>query len=322
MFSFCTHFNKAYLLKGLSLINSLKINLPEVRIYVLCLDDITFEVLSKLEIKNVKLYSLADIETSELLNAKANRSLVEYFWTLTPCFTHHVLTSEAAIDSITYVDSDLLFFSSPKPVFEKIGQKSIGIVPHNFAAGFGHLEKMGKFCVEFIYFRKDQQGLDCLREWRRQCLEWCYDKVEKNRMADQKYLDFWPEKYSKLCIVKMAGVGVAPWNFSKFEFSLSHNGYRVNGLPLIYYHFHQFSYFGDGQFDWLSNYYKAQGHPPVSIYRIYERDMMAAEASLPEVYREKKLGLSDVQTTKLRRFAQNWLPSILKSKIKQILKLI
>ena len=48
---------------------------------------------------------------------------------------------------------------------------------------------MGQFCVEWVTIKNDKEGLRCLNHWKRECINWCYDKKEQIRMGDQKYLD-------------------------------------------------------------------------------------------------------------------------------------
>ena len=53
--------------------------------------------------------------------------------------------------------------------------------------------------------------------WRKQCLEWCFYKLEDGKMGDQKYLDEWPDQYASCHIIENMGAGIAPWNYSQYE---------------------------------------------------------------------------------------------------------
>src|SRR5207237_1146927 len=82
--------------------------------------------------------------------------------------------------------------STIEPLFEEMQAKSIAIIAHRFSDAFRKWEWNGIYNVGWVTFRRDDNALSCLRWWREQCIEWCYDRIEDNRFADQKYLDDWP----------------------------------------------------------------------------------------------------------------------------------
>ena len=318
--NFCTYFDKNYFLKGLCLINSLQKHCPRFIIFVLCLDKFTFDNLKKLNFDNVKLIDLLTIEDSELLEAKSNRNIVEYYWTLTPCLPLFILKDNSNIEQITYLDSDIYFFSNPEIIFSEICESSIAIIEHRLPKIFSHLREMGQFCVEWVTIRNDKEGLKCLKHWKRECINWCYDKKEKTRMGDQKYLDNWPKRYKNLHIIRNIGAGIAPWNYSMYNIKKGDDGMLTSdNTDLIYYHFHQFSLLKGNRFDWCSDFYKKQGPPPRSIYEIYQTEFESQieylKFSLPGI----KINKTSFFRNLFRRFVQNNLPNFLKKFIKAIL---
>ena len=40
--------------------------------------------------------------------------------------------------------------------------------------------------LDGLHLKNDQEGNICLENWLEQCIDWCYQKVEKNRYGDQK----------------------------------------------------------------------------------------------------------------------------------------
>ena len=167
----------------------------------------------------------------ELLGAKANRSIVEYYFTLTPAWMLYLLEQVKTIEMITYLDGDLVFYSDPEVVFEEIGEGSVAIVPHNFFPAVQEKEKCGKYNVGWLSFRKDEAGLSCLRWYRERCLEWCYDIIEEDRYADQKYLDYFADKFENVVIIYNPGVNLAPWNIGNYELQNIDGQIQVNGRP-------------------------------------------------------------------------------------------
>jgi Lipopolysaccharide biosynthesis proteins, LPS:glycosyltransferases len=243
---YCTYFDKNYLLKGLALISSLHAHEPDpFRLYVVCLDELTQELLNRLAIKQVVTVPLADIEAGDsgLASAKQNRSQVEYYWTLTPSVIACLLKRFPLIDVITYLDADLYFFSSTAPIYAALGDSSILIHEHRFSPQLAFLARYGTYNVGLLCFRNNADGLEALSWWRDRCLEWCYQRVEDGKFGDQLYLEDWPARFTGVRVLDHVGGGVAPWNHGNYRFSCDASGRPlVDGNPVIFYHFHAFTF--------------------------------------------------------------------------------
>lgn len=239
---FCTYFDKNYLPRGLALYHSLREHCRDFTLLVLCMDHLSFELLEKLDLPRLHSISLEDFELNDgqLLGAKQNRSVIEYYFTCTPSLPLYIFKKWPQIDLITYLDADLFFFASPSPLFDEIGKNSIAIIGHRFPSHLKDLESYGIFNVGWVSFKRDTNGLTCLKWWRQQCIEWCYDCLEDNRFADQKYLDDWPERFENVVILQHKGANLAPWNLGNFNLCFSNlDTVSVNDHPLIFYHFHE-----------------------------------------------------------------------------------
>ena len=271
---FCTLFDKNYLVKGIAMLESLQKYCNHSEVYVLCMDHITADTLDRLGLHNIICILLSDIEDEEIKKAKEGRTTAEYCWTLASCITWYVINKYKHIDHITYLDADIYFYSDINPLFEEIGSKSIVISEHRFEPRLLDRIINGRFCVQWVGFRRDPQGLACLSTWRQQCLEWCFYRIEDGKMGDQKYLDKWPELYSNCHILQNIGAGVAPWNYSQYEFTLDKNSrVMVDQEPVIFYHFHQFQILKRKQFIRLSDFYRLHCAEPNNIYLIYEEHL-------------------------------------------------
>lgn len=247
MLNFCTFFDKNYLSKGLALFESLNRYCEEINIYVLCLDDFTLNYLNQTSIKNVVPIPLLELEKfdEELLASKNNRTLIEYYFTISPCLPLYLLKKERKLKWICSLDADIYFYDNPKPIFDDFEDKySILITPHKFAKELLKLgiEKYGIYNVSFQAFRNNKIGLACLEKWRKQCIDWCkyqYDE-EKKRYADQKYLDTWLMDFpNEVKVLDDSVCGLAVWNVNNYDLELRNNQLFSNKKRLIFYHFHQ-----------------------------------------------------------------------------------
>lgn len=213
------------------------------------MDDIVYDQIKKMSLKNVELIRLVDFEDAELLAIKTTRTLTEYCWTLSSSLPLYVLKKAPSIEHIAYLDSDLFFFSSPQPVYDEMGDNSIAIVRHNYSKELSSLEKnSGIYNVSMIIFKNDDRGIACLTWWRERCLEWCYARYEDGKFGDQVYLNDWPEKFPGTHVVKHKGINLAPWNMNKYVLSEKDGKVFVDEDPLIYYHCHSFKMYAKNDF--------------------------------------------------------------------------
>ncbi len=244
---YCTYFDRNYLIKALALIESLnRLERDPFTLYAVCLDEISRVLLTKLAPPNVVAVPLHEIEQGdeELTVARRNRSLVEYYWTLTPTVILTLLQRYPESETITYLDADLYFFSSPTPIFDEFGDHSILIHGHRFSPALAHLEEgNGTFNVGLLCFRNDHNGLEALSWWRDRCNEWCYHRSEDGKMGDQMYLNDWPNRFKGVKVLEHKGAGMAPWNHEQYAIDQSGAGeVMIDELPLVFYHFHSFFY--------------------------------------------------------------------------------
>lgn len=253
--SFCTYFDKFYLAKGLAMHASLMRHSSWAKLWILCMDDYTFELLKRMQLKNVHLIRLGEFEDPQLLSIKNSRTDVEYYWTTTPSLPLYILRKTKGTEIICYIDADLFFYSPIEPLVQELDDKSVLIVEHRFPPKYySRMQRSGRFNVGILLFRNDELGKKCLKEWRDQCIKWCYYRVEDGKMGDQFYLNEWPEKYRSLVISKNLGVNAAPWNIGQYTVRNENNAIYINSDKLICYHFHQFKVLGETRFSICSPY--------------------------------------------------------------------
>jgi hypothetical protein len=234
---FCTLFNQNYLLRALALYRSLKrYQRNSFVLWALCFDDIAYNALVTLNEPDLRPISLTEFEDEALLEVKPTRSTVEYFFTCSPSLPLYLLKRER-MKRITYVDADMLFFADTAPVFKAMSGYSILIIPHRFPSHLEHLKMYGVYNVGLLVFRDDAAGRACLTWWRERCLEWCYDRLEDGKFADQKYLDDWITRFPYVLSLAHPGVNLAPWNWMNSHITKRDGQVYVDDQPLIVYHY-------------------------------------------------------------------------------------
>jgi hypothetical protein len=201
---------------------------------------VCYKELQTLKLPDIILIYIGELERwdNELLQTKQTRSTIEYYFTCTPVLPLYIFKHFSEVDLITYIDSDLYFFSDPEPLFDEMQDNSVAIIGHNFPKNTNQLEDFGKYNVGWISFRRDYSGISCLSWYRERCIEWCHDCIENGKFADQKYLDYFPEKFPKVIELKHVGANLAPWNITNYSLTQTYRCLLVDGQPLIFYHFH------------------------------------------------------------------------------------
>ncbi len=285
-----------YLPQLLVLYESLKKHSSEeFDLQVLAMDQECFSILSDLYVPNLLVTPLRAFtipNSMTLFGNMSNRTWQEYCWTCASQFTDWCLLGEA-IDSMTNLDADLMFFSDPKVIFDEIGDRSIAVIPHRLAENKDNarLSQNGKFNVSWVTFRNNIVGRECLSTWAAQCRKRCSAEIG---CGDQGYLDEWPAKYAEeLCVIQNIGAGLAPWNVSSYEVTdaisalteycacgtiepHTHGPY-VDDEPIVFYHYHEFK-----DYQRLTNY-KLRPTDVRIIYVPYIDAVNAANKRIQEI---------------------------------------
>ena len=217
---YVTLFDALFLPQGLALHRSMQRHCNTYTLWIVCVDQVTFDYLKILNLPCVRLLNLVDIESDELLSLRANRTLREYCWTLTPITIRFVFEFDSSVSRVTYLDADTWFRKSPEPIFQGLctSLKSVLITDHSYAPEHDSSIESGQFCVQFVTISRIDGEL-VRAWWEDRCKEWCYAKIEDGKFGDQKYLDQWPILFKDLVhIAQNKEWFLAAWNATRFPF--------------------------------------------------------------------------------------------------------
>ena len=237
---FCTYFDKNFIYQGLALYESLCKHAGEFKLWILCFDDKSFQLIKAMNKKEVIPLSNKELESTypQLLSVKVERSLVEYYWTTTPFLPRFIFKNHQGVGSIAYLDADLFFFYSLEPIYQEWGDGSIFLVPHRFSPENqkrGEREA-GQYNVGFVGFKNDDTGLLALNRWCEQNIDWCYDRIEHGRMGDQAYLHDWADRYPDVVVSKNIGVGAGGWNIMNYKINWDNGNLSLDHNNVIMLH--------------------------------------------------------------------------------------
>lgn len=225
---------------------SLKKHSDAFHLYIFAFDSRSYKLLKKLDLAFVTVVSLEAFEDEELLKAKEDRSAGEYCWTCTPSTIKYCIETYN-LDSCTYLDADLYFFNNPSILIEEMGDKSVLITEHRYTPEYDQSTMHGKYCVQFMTFKNDKNGMKVLNWWRDACNEWCYSYHEDGKFGDQKYLDHWKTSFEGIHELQHLGGGLAPWNIQQYHISSKNGLHGVESssgskFNVVFYHFQNFQF--------------------------------------------------------------------------------
>jgi len=236
---FCTLSDMGYMQRTLGLYVSMMAHCKPCKLYMLALNEETYDYLSEQAYEDMVVVPMSHFETDRLRNVKHTRTWVEYVWTCVADWITFTLTG-FDIPHVNYIDGDCYFFHEPSTLYEEVGDADIGITPHRFSPHLASKVANGVHNGGFMYAKNSPTALKYLGEWADKSIEWCYHAQggKPDQFGNQKYLDVWPLKEG-VHVIEHKGVNLAPWNQVQYKYSVRDGVTYVEDDPVVFYHFHK-----------------------------------------------------------------------------------
>lgn len=295
MYHFCTLFDSFYLTRGVAMYQSLEKTGIDFHLYIFAFDDASFKILNQLNFKHATIISLKEFENEKLLEVKPGRTKAEYCWTCTSSTILYVIEN-FNVPGCTYLDADLFFYSSPSVLIEEMGDKSVLITEHRFTPKYDRSEIAGIYCVQFVTFKNNVEGLKVLKWWVNACLEWCYSRYEDGKFGDQKYLDDWTTRFDGVHVLQHLGGGLAPWNIQQYKY-LKRDQNNIMMMEIksekkfqaIFYHFHYVRFYSNDFVDF--GWFKLENNIITNFYIPYIKSLKESLKLVREISPDFQEGL-------------------------------
>jgi len=187
-----TYFSREFLVQGVVSINSLLQVDPECRVFVVCMDQASFNYLVKrFSDKDVSLFLVSeviefDLQFREILNS---RSFFEALITLKPIILEYFLNQIEVEGWLIYFDADVYFFRAISSRFELLDDSDLLLSEHLFPSNLKANLRYGKFNAGFLAIRNSKRGKEVVLEWKNLCLTDSSINATENVYGDQKYLE-------------------------------------------------------------------------------------------------------------------------------------
>lgn len=155
------------------------------------------------------------------------------------------LLNRRGFDAAIYIDPDIRLYAPLTDVHAALeGGASAVLTPHLLkpppeGAHPGDLEILssGVFNLGFGAFARTEESLAFLRWWAGKLHTSCYSAPHQGLFVDQRFVDMAPAFIERLSILRHWGYNVAYWNIANRQVERGDEGIRVNGAPLVFFHF-------------------------------------------------------------------------------------
>jgi hypothetical protein len=224
---------------ALSLADSLADTGREFRLRIVCMDGETSNRFAAFASERIVPLDISRIEVAdpELASAKQDRNLKEYCSTAKSAALLYAFENEPALDRLTYLDSDLMFWVDPEVLWAECEQASVVLHEHRHARRWRRRDRWAPpYNGGFMSFRADGQGVAALRLWRERCLGWRRSRP-RSRFSDQPHMADLPQRFAGAHVLEHPGAGLSPWNSAAHQLEGDETAPLVDGRPLVFYHF-------------------------------------------------------------------------------------
>ena len=100
----------------------------------------------------------------------------------------------------------------------------MAFVEHRFSEEYKDKVAYGKFNVGWNTFNRSETAQKALNWWGERCIEWCYDRIEGKKFADQGYLTEIEQKFEGVHVIEYPGINLAEYNLDNYYLSLDKHG--------------------------------------------------------------------------------------------------
>jgi hypothetical protein len=173
-------------------------------------------------------------------------SIVELATAIKPFALAHLL-ARPECSTVLYFDPDMVLFSRVDDIIDTLRTSNVALTPHQTtpettldAVIDNEITslKMGVFNLGFVGVSNTAEGKRFADWWAQRCYYFCRAEVANGLFTDQKWANFAPIFFDEVAIIKSPRHNVATWNLTTRTLAGNRaQGFRVDGLPLGFYHF-------------------------------------------------------------------------------------
>jgi hypothetical protein len=237
---------KNYLAHANTLGDSLKATNPDLAFHVILADEA--EGALDLSAQRYATLEARSIGIDGYLDMAFKYDLVEFATAIKP-FVFEYLFDQFSYERIIYLDPDIFVYSSVAPILDALNENFMVLTPHltkmsqsdRGAISEETILFVGTFNLGFVAFRHDENARSVLAWWRERLRSKGYADRMDALHVDQKWMDLVPAFFDEgVCVSRHPGLNVSHWNMHERTLSVGADGYRLDGSPLVFFHYSGF----------------------------------------------------------------------------------
>ncbi|MEK7556931.1 MAG: glycosyltransferase family 4 protein [Patescibacteria group bacterium] len=237
----CTIIAKNYLAQARCLTESFLKFHPQGKVFVLVVDEINGKFDPRRE--KFETVQIRDLDIPRLTEMVQRYTVAELCTAVKP-FLLEYLFEKRRLAHVCYFDPDIYFYGPIDSIWKRLQTSAIILTPHIL----GPLDEerrpneftvfqAGIYNLGFLGLAHGAESEHLLPWWQERLITYSHNAPEKNEHYDQKWMDLIPGFYESVLIDRNPGHNMAYWDFSNRRLTETPEGYRVNGQPLIFFHF-------------------------------------------------------------------------------------
>lgn len=148
-------------------------------------------------------------------------------------------------DAAYYLDPDLYFYRPMHEIHAVFAEGgSIVLTPHamkpvddGFVPSDANFLLAGSYNLGFVALRRCEETARFLKWWCGRLEHHCVISPRSDLFVDQRWIDLAPSYFDGVHILRHPGYNVAYWNVFQRDLRKDQEGWTVDGMPLVFFHF-------------------------------------------------------------------------------------
>jgi len=210
-------------------------------------------------------------------NMVKSYSIVEFVTAVKPFYFTYLFENRNDVDKIIYFDPDIVVLGPLTDLENKLDEYDIILTPHfttpikdSLQLTEKHIFSTGVFNLGFLAVKRSANTSAMLKWWEDKLRTQCILDLTRGYFVDQLWMNLAPAYFDKVLIDKYPGYNMAHWNLHERTLTETPEGYFVNNVPLIFFHFSHYHPGRPQQIATFQTRYSFDSRPDIkSLFQFY-----------------------------------------------------